>query len=417
MLGGSLSGRREHETQTTIRVRNSPPDTNNTLQLKYLAMAADLLDLQNAPDPQEIVQRAAAAIAAGQLVAFPTETVYGIAAGARQADAVSRLSEVKGRADNHPFTLAIKNPLEVMDYVPELSVVATRLARRCWPGPLTLVLPGTHPDSLLREFPENVQQAVMPAGTVGLRVPSHPAILAALELADEPFVLTSANLSGQPAAVTADEIVDTLGDRLDLILDDGPTRFNQASSVVAVQDNQIQLLREGLLDPDALKRLSSLVVLIVCTGNTCRSPMGELLLQQQIAQSQNCNPDQLEDRGILVLSAGLAAGAGFPASSESVDAVTRYNIDLANHESQPVTDRLVKVADLILTMTRSHRQAIVNHWPEAADRTHLLSRDNTDISDPIGRSADVYQQCAEQLNEQLANWLPDLDFSASPEAS
>ena len=71
MLGGSLSGRREHETQTTIRVRNSPPDTNNTLQLKYLAMAADLLDLRNAPDPQEIVQRAATAIAAGQLVAFP----------------------------------------------------------------------------------------------------------------------------------------------------------------------------------------------------------------------------------------------------------------------------------------------------------------------------------------------------------
>ena len=118
-----------------------------------------------------------------------------------------------------------------------------------------------------------------------------------------------------------------------------------------------------------------------------------------------------------MLSAGLAAGAGFPASSEAVNAVTRYNIDLANHESQPVTDRLVKVADLILTMTRSHRQAIVNHWPEAADRTHLLSRDNTDISDPIGGSADVYQQCAEQLNEQLANWLPDLDFSASPEAS
>ena len=104
-------------------------------ELKCLAMAADVLDLRNAPDPHEFVQRAVAAIAAGQLVAFPTETVYGIAAGALQAEAVTRLSEVKGRAEDHPFTLAIKNPLEVMDYVPELSVVATRLARRCWPGP------------------------------------------------------------------------------------------------------------------------------------------------------------------------------------------------------------------------------------------------------------------------------------------
>jgi len=68
-------------------------------------------------------------------------------------------------------------------------------------------------------------------------------------------------------------------------------------------------------------------------------------------------------------------------------------------------------------MTRSHRQAIDKHWPEADERTHLLSLDKTDISDPIGGSADVYQQCAKQLNEQLAKWLPDLDFSEDSETS
>ncbi|HIA18916.1 MAG TPA: hypothetical protein EYN70_05760 [Planctomycetaceae bacterium] len=325
--------------------------------------------------------------------------------------------EVKGRQEGHPFTLAIKNSLEAMEYVPDLSTVATRLARRCWPGPLTLVLPASHRNSQLKQLPEIVQQAVAPQDTVGLRVPSHPVILAALELSAGPFVLTSANSTGEPAANTADQVIEALGDQLDLILDDGPTQSSQASSVVAVENNQIRLLREGLLDPDTLKRLSSLVVVIVCTGNTCRSPMAAALFRQQIAQAHNCEPEELEEKGILVLSAGLAAGAGFPASQEAVDTVSQHGIDLSGHESQPITGRLVTVADLILTMTRSHRQAIVAQWPQAADRTHLLCRDNCDISDPIGAAPHVYQQCAEQLSKQLAHWIPDLDFSGTTETT
>ena len=378
-------------------------------------MAPVVIDLRKSDDPHDVVRRAVAAMDAGQLVLFPTETVYGIAAAAWHTDAVERLIQSKGRATGHPLALAIKDPLEAMEYVPDLSIIANRLARRCWPGPLTLVLPADHPDSQLHQLPASVRQAVVPQQTVGLRVPSHPMILATLQASTGPFVLTSANLSGQPAACTADQAVKDLGEHLDLVLDDGPTRFNQASSVVEVQDNQLKILREGLLDPDTLKRLSSLVILIVCTGNTCRSPMAEVLLQQKVSQLQGCKPQELEEQGILIASAGLAAGVGFPASSEAVETVSHQGINLSGHESQPITDRLVKVADLVLTMTRSHRQAIVARWPEAADRTHLLARDNSDISDPIGGSSEVYQQCATQLDEQLGQWLPDLDFSNSPE--
>jgi protein-tyrosine phosphatase len=116
----------------------------------------------------------------------------------------------------------------------------------------------------------------------------------------------------------------------------------------------------------------------------------------------------------MILSAGVAAVAGGHASPEAVAAIQAWGLDLTNHETRAVTDVLVRFADLILTMTRGHRDALLEEWPEAAARVALVCRDQHDVADPIGGSLDVYRRCAEQLDRQLTEWAKQIQSESLP---
>ncbi len=364
-----------------------------------------VLDLRGADDSRDVVHRAVQALVEGQLVAFPTETGYVLAASALAASGVERMLSWSRGPDPVRLYLALKSADEALDYVPHLSLVGQRLARRCWPGPVTLVVDDSDPESLIRQLPSRVQQALAPAGQVCLRVPAHTALTDAARLLAGPVVFAPASHPGEPESLTAQDVVAAVGDRVQLIVDDGRSRYGQPPSMVLVRGRELELLQVGVVPEVHLARLSSLMILFVCTGNTCRSPMAEMLCRQMLAEKLGCQPGELEQRGVLVASAGVAAMLGGRASPEAVTVMSQAGLNLADHESQPISATLIKHADYILAMTRSHRQAILADWPEAADRVHLLCQDRSDIPDPIGGPPELYLRCAERMRRELTPWV------------
>jgi tRNA threonylcarbamoyl adenosine modification protein (Sua5/YciO/YrdC/YwlC family) len=374
-------------------------------------MPPHVIDVRSADDTRDCVHRAVQALAEGKLVAFPMETVYAVAASALDEGAITRLVKAKRlKSDTRPFTLGIRSAEEALDYVPNMPALGQRLARRCWPGPVTIVCQNHHPESLLSRLSPTVQKALTPDGTVGLRVPGHPMFLDTLKLIVGPVALTSANRAGATEPVTAQDVIASLGDDVSLILDDGRTRFGQSSSVVQIDDGHFKMLRCGVVSQQTLQRLSALSIVFVCTGNTCRSPMADVLCRTLIAKRLGCPIGELEDRGVMISSAGISASMGARPSPEAVAVMAEMGIDLGGHASQPLGPQLIRHADIIWTMTRSHRQAILQQWPETAGRVHLLSLDGQDVSDPIGHPIDQYRRCVEQIKAELEARLADLEL-------
>lgn len=377
-------------------------------------MSAIVIQPETPDDERDAVLRTVQALAEGQLAVLPTETVYGIAASVRHPAAVQRIYDVKGRSAASPFALAVKGLEEMLDYSPDASIVARRVAQRCWPGPLTLVLDASSVDGLAHRLPAAVRQAVCPNGTIGFRVAEHRFLASVLQFLDGPVALTSANLSGREESITGCEAAASLGDEVAIVLDDGPCKYKHASTVLRVDGNRLHVLRDGVLGEDAIRRYASLMVLLVCTGNTCRSPMAEMLLQKRLADRLKCDQADLVENGVMVISAGVAAYPGAPAAGEAVQAMQQRGLDLHSHESRPLTETLVRFADVILTMTTGHRASIVSEWPEAAEKTAVLDQDCGDIPDPIGGPLELYERCASHIDDQLERWVNQVDLADLP---
>jgi protein-tyrosine phosphatase len=326
-----------------------------------------------------------------------------LAASALSQRAVERLrSFAQGARD---LTLAIKSADEALDFAPYLGPLGQRLSRRCWPGPVTMIVEDRHPDSLLRQLDQQVQKALIQDGRIGLRVPAHQTVLDVLRLLAGPVVFAATARGSSSEPVTAQQMIERCGDDLHLVLDDGRSRFGQPCSVVQVNDRDFEVVEVGVVSPQTLKRLASVIVLFVCTGNTCRSPMAEGLFRHLLAARLKSKPGELEERGAIVMSAGIAAMLGGRAAAEAIKVLAPMGIDLTAHESQPLTDQLVRHADVILAMTRSHRQAILAEWPSAAERVKLLSHEGIDVPDPVGGPTELYERCLGQMRPDVERWV------------
>ena len=198
----------------------------------------------NAPQ-RDAIEEAAKWILAGGLVVLPTDTLYGLAADPFCIDAVARVFAVKGRLAERALPLIAADTAQVTTHLGRLSAKGEHLADRFWPGPLTLILPA--PRGLARDVTGGL-------GTVGVRVPDHGVARAICAACDRPVTATSANISGEPASSDPDEIERTLGDRIDVLIDAGPTRGGPPSTIVDVTGREPALVRAGAISWEEIQR-------------------------------------------------------------------------------------------------------------------------------------------------------------------
>lgn len=227
--------------------------------------------------------RAAALIRSGGLVAFPTETVYGLGANALDAAAVERIFTAKGRPRQSPLIVHVDSIEMARTLVREWPDSAERLARRYWPGPLTLVLPKQP------AIPDIVTAGL---ATVGLRVPAHPLALALIRAAGVPIAAPSANPFTGLSPTTAEHVRESLGDRVDMVLDGGPATVGIESTVLSLAGREPVLLRPGVIPLPEIEALIGPVRVAGAAGASAHASPG-------------MHPRHYRPRTMLVL---LAAG-------------------------------------------------------------------------------------------------------------
>ncbi|MCH2106774.1 MAG: threonylcarbamoyl-AMP synthase [Planctomycetes bacterium] len=368
-------------------------------------MPATLLNVDDGPSGPELTAQVQGVLEAGGLALLPTETVYGIAARADDADALAALANAKGRPTEQPFTWHVGDDT-CLDALGARTAAVDRLVQRYWPGPLTLVVP-----DLSGHMP-----ALAKAGRVGVRYPAHQTTASILKALPFPVAMTSANLHGEEPVKDLDQLAPQVREKLALIIEGGPPSLGESSTVLRIgraageERPAFELLREGLHDLETLKRAAGLRLLFVCTGNTCRSPMAEALARRAITRALSCEDEDLSALGYEVSSAGVYGFGGGPASRHSIDQMAARDIDITAHAASGADAEALSNADEIYCLTTGHLRAVQELLPpEASASASLLDPAGMDIPDPIGGSSRDYERCADLIagciDERLSAWV------------
>jgi L-threonylcarbamoyladenylate synthase len=266
------------------------------------------------PFADESIAEAARLILAGEPVAVPTETVYGLAADATNAEAVARIYEAKGRPSFNPLIVHVPD-LAAAERIGEFNEEALALVRKHWPGPLTLVLP-------LRRDAKIASIVTAGLPTIGLRVPDHPAMQALLRACGRPLAAPSANASGSISPTRADHVLRSLAGRIALIIDGGPTSRGIESTIVASTGDPLRLLRRGPVEVKAEP----------ASGSTIEAP-GQLASHYAPSKPLRLDASEPQSDEYLIGFGNIDGDANLSPSANLVEAASRL-FDLLHQADQ-----------------------------------------------------------------------------------
>jgi L-threonylcarbamoyladenylate synthase len=199
-------------------------------------MTAEILRLDDKDRYLENIRTAAQALRSGRIVAFPTETVYGLGVCADNDTAIDNLYSAKQRSRDKKLSIMIAEPDDVRKHVKQITPIANKLISSFWPGPLTIIF----------DLPDN--------RTVGIRNSSHHVVRDLLNAAGISIVSTSANISGRPPATDAQQVISSFSDKVDVVLDGGSAKAGKPSTVIKIVDNTFEIIRHGVIGKERLNR-------------------------------------------------------------------------------------------------------------------------------------------------------------------
>ena len=277
------------------------------------------------PYSSEAIAEAARVILAGDPVAVPTETVYGLAADATKAQAVARIYEAKGRPSFNPLIVHVPD-LTSAERIGEFDERAHELAKHHWPGPLTLVVP-------LREGAGIASIVTAGLTTIGIRVPAHPAMQDLLRAVGRPLAAPSANASGSISPTRAEHVMKSLSGRIPLVIDGGATERGLESTIVAATDGSLRLLRPGPLEIEAQH----------ASGERIEAP-GQLESHYAPSKPLRLNANEAANDEYLIGFGDIRGEASLSPSGDLVEAAVRL-FDLL-HEAEASPKRRIAIAPI-----------------------------------------------------------------------
>jgi len=325
-------------------------------------------------------------VCVGKIVAFPTETVYGIGSLHTNRETLNRICELKGRAETKPFALYIHNIKQLEEFHFIFPHYFKIITDTFWPGPLTLIIETKHGEKH------------------GIRFPEQPITKRFLMLLPTLLKGTSANRSGEQSITNAQDVYKQFKNMIDFIIDGGVCKYGQESTVIDTTFVPCVVIRKGILwenieaffNTHNINYLAKKKVLIVCTGNTCRSPMVSGVLIDSFKRMNLIHTIEID-------SCGVYSPFSIAPSQYAIDVLRNEGIDISWHRSKSITPKLIHEADKIIVMTKEH-ELIVNEMSKKVQNKILV----LGISDPLGKGLQFYKETfliiKSNLEEMIA-WI------------
>jgi L-threonylcarbamoyladenylate synthase len=363
----------------------------------------------NPDNPQpDLIRQAAQVIRAGGIIVYPTDTLYGFGIDLNNRQALAILSVLKCREVQKPISVLVNSRAQaewlVGPFNPEESACFSKLM----PGKITLVLPRRIP----APFPLYEQ-----SDKIGIRYPVSKICDRLIAELGYPISSTSVNVTGQPNLKNAEEIERTFGEQIDLILDAGPVKSLRGSTVLDCASFPPQLIREGDIGADQIGKIlgaqlklpaKKFMILFICSGNICRSPMAEGILKRVLSKTKYKNI-------VDVRSAGTLKIENAPAAPEAIEIASQYDIPLFKHKSHGLNRKIMSRANLVFCMALNHLNYIDSNFPEFKNKVFLLkqwqenkSLSNPSIADPIGHHSDFFKKIFNQIYIEIMRVLPEI---------